>query len=183
MATAHADHARWLPPIAALIGGEVGFSSAGAGALGALVLLNLTTLTAAQVVGTDVVFGFTVFDHRWRVAPDRRSIRQGDHDQTHRGRSRGRVHWRDAVLNDSGASAPAGAQRVAGDSRPAVVLESPNLTDPLYVVGYLLSMRAPFVILCLFCRHWGLIRSRSPYSGCICVRRCLRPNRSGFRSG
>ncbi len=60
MVTAHADHARWLPPIAALIGGEVGFSSAGAGALGALVLLNLTTLTAAQVVGTDMVFGFTV---------------------------------------------------------------------------------------------------------------------------
>ena len=60
MITAHADHARWLPPIAAIIGGEVGFSSAGAGALGALVLLNLTTLTAAQVVGTDMVFGFTV---------------------------------------------------------------------------------------------------------------------------
>jgi uncharacterized membrane protein YfcA len=60
MTTAHADHARWLPPIAAIIGSEVGFSSAGAGALGALVLLNLTTLTAAQVVGTDMVFGFTV---------------------------------------------------------------------------------------------------------------------------
>lgn len=60
MTTAHGDHARWLPPIAALIGGEVGFSSAGAGALGALVLLNLTKLTAAQVVGTDMVFGFTV---------------------------------------------------------------------------------------------------------------------------
>ncbi len=60
LTTAHSDHARWLPPIAAIIGGEVGFSSAGAGALGALVLLNLTTLTAAQVVGTDMVFGFTV---------------------------------------------------------------------------------------------------------------------------
>jgi len=60
MTAAHTDHARWLPPIAAIIGGEVGFSSAGAGALGALVLLNLTTLTAAQVVGTDMVFGFTV---------------------------------------------------------------------------------------------------------------------------
>jgi uncharacterized membrane protein YfcA len=60
MAAAHSDHAFWLPPIAAIIGGEVGFSSAGAGALGALVLLNLTTLTAAQVVGTDMVFGFTV---------------------------------------------------------------------------------------------------------------------------
>lgn len=60
MSTAQTDHARWLPPIAMIIGGEVGFSSAGAGALGALVLLNLTTLTAAQVVGTDMVFGFTV---------------------------------------------------------------------------------------------------------------------------
>jgi len=52
------DHARWLPPIAALIGGEVGFSSAGAGALGALVLLNLTALTPARVIGTDMIFGF-----------------------------------------------------------------------------------------------------------------------------
>ena len=34
LTAAHADHARWLPPIAAIIGGEVGFSSAGAGALG-----------------------------------------------------------------------------------------------------------------------------------------------------
>jgi len=48
LTAAHADHARWLPPIAAIIGGEVGFSSAGAGALGALVLLNLTTLTAPR---------------------------------------------------------------------------------------------------------------------------------------
>jgi len=56
--TANVDRARWLPPIAVIIGGEVGFSSAGAGALGALVLLNLTILTAAQVVGTDMVFGF-----------------------------------------------------------------------------------------------------------------------------
>ncbi len=60
LTTAKVDRARWLTPIAALIGGEVGFSSAGAGALGALALLNLTTLTPAQVVGTDMVFGFTV---------------------------------------------------------------------------------------------------------------------------
>ncbi|HVP00266.1 MAG TPA: sulfite exporter TauE/SafE family protein [Bryobacteraceae bacterium] len=58
LTTATVDRARWLPPIAVLIGGEVGFSSAGAGALGALVLLNLTKLTPAQVVGTDMVFGF-----------------------------------------------------------------------------------------------------------------------------
>lgn len=60
LAAAGHDHAKWLPPLAALIGGEVGFSSAGAGALGALMLLNMTTLTPAQVVGTDMVFGFTL---------------------------------------------------------------------------------------------------------------------------
>ncbi|MGC4054959.1 MAG: sulfite exporter TauE/SafE family protein [Paludibaculum sp.] len=54
------DHSKWLPPIAALIGGEVGFSSAGAGAMGAVALLNLTKLTPAQVVGTDMVFGLIV---------------------------------------------------------------------------------------------------------------------------
>ncbi|HEY7212680.1 MAG TPA: sulfite exporter TauE/SafE family protein [Bryobacteraceae bacterium] len=51
------DHSRWLPALAALIGGEVGFSSAGAGALGGIALLNLTTLKPAVVVGTDMVFG------------------------------------------------------------------------------------------------------------------------------
>src|SRR5262249_13331102 len=50
------DRSRWLPPIAAVIGAEVGFSSAGAGALGSLALLNLTKLTPAEVVGTDMVF-------------------------------------------------------------------------------------------------------------------------------
>ncbi len=54
------DRSGWLPPIAALIGAEVGFSSAGAGALGSLALLSLTTLTPAQVVGTDMVFGLVV---------------------------------------------------------------------------------------------------------------------------
>ena len=42
------------------IGAEVGFSSSGAGALGTLVLLSLTSLPTAQVVGTDVVFGLVV---------------------------------------------------------------------------------------------------------------------------
>ncbi len=42
------------------IGAEVGFSSAGAGALGSLVLLAITPLTAAQVVGTDLFFGLCV---------------------------------------------------------------------------------------------------------------------------
>jgi uncharacterized protein len=51
------NYARWLPAIALPIGAEVGFSSAGAGALGSLVLLWLTPLTAASVVGTDLFFG------------------------------------------------------------------------------------------------------------------------------
>jgi uncharacterized protein len=39
------------------IGAEVGFSSAGAGALGSLILLGMTRLTAAEVIGTDLCFG------------------------------------------------------------------------------------------------------------------------------
>lgn len=54
------DRSLWLPPIAAIIGAEVGVSSAGAGALGAVVLLSLTRLTPALVVGTDMAFGLTV---------------------------------------------------------------------------------------------------------------------------
>jgi uncharacterized membrane protein YfcA len=42
------------------IGAEVGFSSSGAGALGTIVLLGLSSLTAAQVVGTDLAFGLCV---------------------------------------------------------------------------------------------------------------------------
>jgi hypothetical protein len=51
------NHIRWLPCIALPIGAEVGFSSAGAGALGSIILMTFTTLTTAQVVGTDVLFG------------------------------------------------------------------------------------------------------------------------------
>src|SRR5581483_2345187 len=47
---------RWLPWLALPIGAEVGFSSAGAGALGSLVLLSLTSLSAAEVIGTDLCF-------------------------------------------------------------------------------------------------------------------------------
>jgi uncharacterized protein len=54
------DRSRWLPFLAFPIGAEVGFSSAGAGALGSLVLLSFTPLTAAQVVGTDLFFGLCV---------------------------------------------------------------------------------------------------------------------------
>lgn len=58
--SASSDRSAWLPPIAAFIGAEVGASSAGAGALGAVALLSLTKLTPAMVVGTDMVFGLTV---------------------------------------------------------------------------------------------------------------------------
>lgn len=51
----------WLMPWLMLpVGAEVGFSSAGAGALGSAALLGLTTLEPAQVVGTDIAFGFLV---------------------------------------------------------------------------------------------------------------------------
>jgi len=49
-----------LPWIALPIGLEVGFSSAGAGALGTLVLMECTALTASQVVATDLVFGLAI---------------------------------------------------------------------------------------------------------------------------
>ena len=42
------------------VGAEVGFSSAGAGALGSAALLSMTALTPAQVIGTDITFGFVV---------------------------------------------------------------------------------------------------------------------------
>jgi hypothetical protein len=42
------------------VGAEVGFSSAGAGALGSAALLTMTPLAPAQVVGTDIAFGFVV---------------------------------------------------------------------------------------------------------------------------
>lgn len=54
------DRAKWLALVCLPIGTEVGFSSAGAGALGALSLLSLTKLAPAAVVGTDLVFGLVV---------------------------------------------------------------------------------------------------------------------------
>jgi len=52
------DRARWLGWLMFPVGAEVGFSSAGAGALGTAALLSLTTLAPAQIVGTDILFGF-----------------------------------------------------------------------------------------------------------------------------
>lgn len=54
------DKQNWLALVTLPIGAEVGFSSAGAGALGALSLMALTKMSAAEVVGTDLCFGLVV---------------------------------------------------------------------------------------------------------------------------
>ena len=51
---------RWLPWLAFPIGVESGFSSAGAGALGTVLLLNYSEMTPSQVVGTDLLFGLVL---------------------------------------------------------------------------------------------------------------------------
>ncbi len=51
---------RWLPVLAFPIGVEAGFSSAGAGVLGTVLLLNYSEMTPLQVVGTDLLFGFVL---------------------------------------------------------------------------------------------------------------------------
>jgi uncharacterized membrane protein YfcA len=50
----------WLPWLALPIGVEAGFSSAGAGALGTVLLLNYSEMTPPQVVGTDILFGLVL---------------------------------------------------------------------------------------------------------------------------
>jgi uncharacterized protein len=56
---AHKNY-RWLPWLALPIGVESGFSSAGAGALGTVLLLNYSEMTPTQVVGTDLLFGLVL---------------------------------------------------------------------------------------------------------------------------
>jgi uncharacterized membrane protein YfcA len=53
-------NAHWLPWLAFPIGVESGFSSAGAGALGTVLLLNYSEMTPTQVVGTDILFGLVL---------------------------------------------------------------------------------------------------------------------------
>jgi uncharacterized membrane protein YfcA len=53
-------NSQWLPWLAFPIGVESGFSSAGAGALGTVLLLNYSEMTPSQVVGTDVLFGLVL---------------------------------------------------------------------------------------------------------------------------
>src|SRR5713101_4117112 len=55
-----AKNHRWLPWLALPIGVESGFSSAGAGALGTVLLLNYSEMTPGQVVGTDLLFGLVL---------------------------------------------------------------------------------------------------------------------------
>lgn len=50
-------HLGWLPAVFAPIGFEVGFSSAGAGALGTVALMRFTELLPSEIVGTDLAFG------------------------------------------------------------------------------------------------------------------------------
>jgi uncharacterized protein len=54
------DRSSWLAWLMFPVGAEVGFSSAGAGALGSAALLSLTVLEPARVVGTDIAFGFLI---------------------------------------------------------------------------------------------------------------------------
>lgn len=55
-----AKNHRWLPWLALPIGVESGFSSAGAGALGTVLLLNYSEMAPTQVVGTDLLFGLVL---------------------------------------------------------------------------------------------------------------------------
>lgn len=50
----------WLALLALPIGIETGFSSAGAGALGTILLLNFSEIEVGAVVGTDIVFGIAL---------------------------------------------------------------------------------------------------------------------------
>lgn len=54
------DRPGWIAAIMVLIGAEVGFSSSGAGALGTLALMSLTSMSASQIVGTDIAFGLGI---------------------------------------------------------------------------------------------------------------------------
>jgi hypothetical protein len=48
----------WIAALMFPIAAEVGFASSGAGAMGTLVLMGLSSLDAAKVVGTDLAFAF-----------------------------------------------------------------------------------------------------------------------------
>ena len=54
------DRRRLLGFLMSFVGAEVGFSSAGAGALGSVALLSFTRLNPLEVVGTDLAFGLVL---------------------------------------------------------------------------------------------------------------------------
>jgi uncharacterized protein len=54
------ERPRWIGLVTFPIAAEVGFSSSGAGALGTVALLGLTSLSVTQVVGTDLTFGLVL---------------------------------------------------------------------------------------------------------------------------
>lgn len=51
------DRSHWMPWLMFPVGAEVGFSSAGAGALGSVALLSFTPLQPTEVIGTDILYG------------------------------------------------------------------------------------------------------------------------------
>lgn len=59
-AVANQAGSTWLPWLTLPIGLETGFSSAGAGALGTIVLFHCSDMPAAKVVGTDLAFGIVL---------------------------------------------------------------------------------------------------------------------------
>ena len=54
------DRKHWMAAVGLPVGLEMGFSAAGSGAVGALALMSLTTLTAGEIVGTGLCFGFVL---------------------------------------------------------------------------------------------------------------------------
>ena len=54
------ENTQWLPWLAFPIGVESGFSSAGTGALGTVLLLNYSEMVPAQVIGADILFGLVL---------------------------------------------------------------------------------------------------------------------------
>ena len=116
------DKTKWLALIALPIGTEVGFSSAGAGALGALSLLSLTKLSAAAVVGTDLVFGLVVSLIGGGVNAAMGTLDQADTAATAGWRNPG-SHWRCVSCGTpSIEAAPHGAVGSHGAARREPVL-------------------------------------------------------------
>ncbi len=122
-ATCTRDWSRWLPAIALPIGAEVGFSSAGAGAIGSLALLWLTPLSAARVVGTDLFFGLCLSLIGSGFQLSGRQLRSGYLDETGDRRRFRRLRRNVRRRHHSAASLPRRAFGVADHARHPVVLE------------------------------------------------------------